>query len=96
MDYQCALINWNVPVSQAPDLDTGMWAVEPERQQGTPTFSIIHLNAVAWATQLLPVYGRNLMPKHFHYTDSLKAFNLYYINKYVDHCMHKFLSSIIE
>ncbi|KAJ7656592.1 hypothetical protein B0H14DRAFT_3078358 [Mycena olivaceomarginata] len=35
-EYQCALVRWFVPIGDAPDPDTGMWVVEPERERGTP------------------------------------------------------------
>ncbi|KAJ7759463.1 hypothetical protein B0H14DRAFT_2404091, partial [Mycena olivaceomarginata] len=33
--YECALVNWLVPVGDVPDPDTGMWVVEVERQLGS-------------------------------------------------------------
>ncbi|KAK7043335.1 hypothetical protein R3P38DRAFT_240492 [Favolaschia claudopus] len=40
--YECALVNWLVPVGDSPDPDTGMWVVETERERGRPTLAIIN------------------------------------------------------
>ncbi|KAJ7101001.1 hypothetical protein C8R43DRAFT_1141269 [Mycena crocata] len=90
--YECALINWLVPVGNAPDPDTGMWVVELERQRGVPTLAIIKLDTIARASHLIGVYGTAALPEDFHFSDSLDAFNTYFVNRYADHHMHEFLS----
>ncbi|KAF7359961.1 hypothetical protein MVEN_00723000 [Mycena venus] len=90
--FECALINWLVPVGNAPDPDTGMWVVELERQRGIPTMAIIPIDAIARAAHLIPVYGTAALPEDFHFSDSLDAFNTYFVNWYADHHMHEFLS----
>ncbi|KAJ6626339.1 hypothetical protein B0H10DRAFT_1941900 [Mycena sp. CBHHK59/15] len=91
--YECALVNWLVPVGNAPDPDTGMWVVEPERQGGGLTLAIINLDAIARASHLIGVYGTAGLPENFHFSDSLDAFNTYFVNPYADHHMHEFLTS---
>ncbi|KAF8203408.1 hypothetical protein K438DRAFT_1964892 [Mycena galopus ATCC 62051] len=90
--YECALVNWLVPVGDAPDPDTGMWVVEPERDRGVLTLAIISLDTVARAAHLLPVYGTGALPENFHFSDALDAFDRYFVNPYADHHMHEFLS----
>ncbi|KAJ7108121.1 hypothetical protein C8R44DRAFT_842997 [Mycena epipterygia] len=90
--FECALVNWLVPVGNAPDPDTGMWVVEVERERGVPTLAIINVDAIARASHLIGVYGSGALPEDFHFSDSLDAFNTYFVNLYADHHMHEFLS----
>ncbi|KAJ7182044.1 hypothetical protein C8R46DRAFT_885370, partial [Mycena filopes] len=92
--FQCALVNWLVPVGDEPDPDTGMWVVEPERTRGVLNFAIVNVDAVVRAAHLLTVYGAASLPENFHFSDSLDAFDHYFINTYADHYMHEFLSSL--
>jgi hypothetical protein len=55
--FECALVNWLVPVGDTPDPDTGMWVVELERQRGVPTVAIIPVDSIARAAHLIGVYG---------------------------------------
>ncbi|KAJ7802465.1 hypothetical protein B0H14DRAFT_2385472, partial [Mycena olivaceomarginata] len=41
---------------------------------------------------LIGVYGTAALPEDFHFSDSLDAFNIYFVNPYADHHMHEFLS----
>ncbi|KAJ6506530.1 hypothetical protein C8R45DRAFT_508629 [Mycena sanguinolenta] len=91
--YECALVNWLVPVGNAPDPDTGMWVVEPERVRGALTLQIIKLDAIARAAHLIGVYGTAPLPETFHFSDSLDAFDRYFVNLYADHHMHEFLTA---
>ncbi|KAJ7484587.1 hypothetical protein FB451DRAFT_1337996 [Mycena latifolia] len=89
--FECALVNWLVPVGDAPDPDTGMWVVELEQERGVPTMAIINIDAIARASHLIGVYGTSALPEDFHFSDSLDAFNTYFVNLYTDHHMHEFL-----
>ncbi|KAJ7429538.1 hypothetical protein B0H11DRAFT_2405483 [Mycena galericulata] len=88
--YECALVNWLVPVGQAPDPDTGLWVVEPERYRGVLTMAIVNLDAIARGAHLIGVYGTAALPENFHFSDSLDAFDTYFLNSYADHHMHEF------
>ncbi|KAJ7670784.1 hypothetical protein DFH06DRAFT_981087 [Mycena polygramma] len=91
--FECALVNWLVPVNDTPDPDTGMWVVELERQPyAAPTLAIIPVDSIARAAHLIGVYGTAALPEDFHFSDSLDAFNTYFVNPYADHHMHEFLS----
>ncbi|KAJ7639463.1 hypothetical protein FB45DRAFT_1134946 [Roridomyces roridus] len=90
--YECALLNWLVPVDDKPYPDTGMWVVGLEWDAaGVPTLEMIEVGAIARGAHLLPVYGVNPLPEDFHFSDSLDAFNTYFVNPYADHHMHEFL-----
>ncbi|KAJ7195098.1 hypothetical protein GGX14DRAFT_377389 [Mycena pura] len=91
-EYQCALVHWIVPVGNAPDPDTGMWVVEPESAAGMPSLEVIDIDAIARACHLIGVYGTSPLPEDFHFSDSLDAFNTYFVNKYADHHMYEFLA----
>lgn len=90
--YPCALVHWLVPGS-APDEDTGLWVVRPEfgvnRQR---TLAVIHLDCVARAAHLLPVYGSSFTPDDLHFSDTLDTFRSYFVNRHVDHHSHDFLA----
>jgi hypothetical protein len=89
--YSCALVHWLTPLDQ-PDEDTGMWVVQPEFEgNGRRTLSIIHLDCVARAAHLLPVYGSSFLPEDFHFADSLDVFRAYFVNSYIDHHSNEFL-----
>jgi hypothetical protein len=70
--YPCALVEWFIPAGDEPDEDTGMWVVRPEfhgnRQRA---LAIIHLDCIARAAHLLPIFGSLLIPDELHFSDSL-------------------------
>jgi hypothetical protein len=89
--YSCALIHWLTPLDQ-PDEDTGMWVVQPEFEgNGHRTLSIIHLDCVARAAHLLPVYGSSFLPEDLHFVDFLDLFRADFVNSYIDHHSNEFL-----
>jgi len=85
-------VNWFVPVENKPDDITGMWVVQLEREGGARTLDVIHLDSIARDIHLLPVYGSGFLPEDFHFTVSLDAFKTYYVNPYIDHHAHEFLT----
>lgn len=89
--HACALVDWFDSYKEPDDI-TGMWVVRPEFQaNGRHASSIIHLNCVARAAHLLPAYGSMFLPEGFHFSDSLDAFNAYFVNPYIDHHSYEFL-----
>ncbi|KAJ7183927.1 hypothetical protein C8R46DRAFT_1159216 [Mycena filopes] len=90
--FECALVNWFVPVGDAPDPDTGMWVVELEHHRRVPTLAIIPVDSIARGAHLIGVYGRAALPEDFHFSDSLDAFNTYFVNPYADHHMYELLA----
>ena len=63
-----------------------MWIVKPDlAKDGTHTMSVIHIDTIFRAAHLMPVYGNDAVPRYLSFTQSLDAFNSYYVNKYIDH-----------
>ncbi|KAJ7202083.1 hypothetical protein GGX14DRAFT_370690 [Mycena pura] len=91
-DYSCALIHWFTTIADTPDPDTGMWVVTPEMERGRrKALAIIHLDCIARATHLLPIYGAAFVPEDFHFSNSLDAFRGFFVNRYIDHHAFEFL-----
>ncbi|KAF8263103.1 hypothetical protein EI94DRAFT_1773032 [Lactarius quietus] len=89
--FSCALINWFVHADEH-DLDTGMWVVKQEFDHcGEPTIEVIHLDSIARAAHLLPVYRQSHIPEEFEYHTALDTYNSFFINHYVDHHTHEFI-----
>jgi len=88
----CALVNWFVLDGDEPDEATGMWVVRPEYEGRERTLEVIHLDSIARGAHLLPVYGSGFLPEDFQYEVSLDVFNSYFVNHYIDHHAHEFLS----
>ncbi|KAI0632415.1 hypothetical protein C8Q77DRAFT_1218797 [Trametes polyzona] len=77
--YPCALVTWFVPTKDEPCDKTGMWIIEPEVDaNGQEVISVIHLDS-----------GNAPIPPTLQHTDSLDAFNAFYVNKYADHHAHE-------
>ncbi|KAI0629622.1 hypothetical protein C8Q77DRAFT_1220285 [Trametes polyzona] len=88
--YPCALVSWFVPVGDEPCNLTGMWVVEPEVDgHGVDVMSVIHLDCMLRAAHLIGVAGDAPIPAILKHTDSLDAFNAFYVNKYADHHAHE-------
>ncbi|KAJ7128178.1 hypothetical protein C8R43DRAFT_1090218 [Mycena crocata] len=88
-DYPCALVEWYKKIGRGPDQDTGMWMVEPElrhtREQKTVA-TVVHLDSLLRGAHLIPgpVYGARFLPSGFRHTQSLDAFEAFFVNKYID------------
>jgi hypothetical protein len=92
-DYRCALVNWFVRRDDEVDEDTGMWIVEPEAdEEGQPTWQVIDVDSIARRAHLLPVYGQEPVEQGFNHHRSLEAFEAFFVNAYVDHHAHEFLT----
>jgi hypothetical protein len=93
-EFSCALINWFVH-DEVPDLDTGMWTVQLERDgRGQPTVDVIDLNTIARGAHLLPVFGSSRIPDDFSYHDALDSFNSFFVNHFIDHHAHEFITTL--
>ena len=90
--YPRAMIEWFTTDDEIDD-ETGMWVVRPEFKgvHGCAT-AIIHLDWIARAAHLIPVFGSLFVPEELHYSNSLDVYHAYFVNNYVDHHSHKFLS----
>ncbi|KAJ7470119.1 hypothetical protein B0H11DRAFT_1919941 [Mycena galericulata] len=76
--YPCALIHWHSPANGI-DEDTGMWVVTPEfERNGRRSLAVVHLDCIARAAHLLPVYGSAFLPDDFHFSYSLDSFRAFF------------------
>jgi hypothetical protein len=83
-------VQWFTPVGDEPCEVTGMWMVEPDfDRQGQRVTAIVHLDTAIRGAHLLPVYGPAFLPLDLHFSETLRAFRSYYVNKYADHHMHQ-------
>ncbi|KAF8175511.1 hypothetical protein K438DRAFT_1771121 [Mycena galopus ATCC 62051] len=78
--------------SPSPSLSAALNVVELERCRRVPMLVIIPVDSIAQGAHLIGVYGTAALPEDFHFSDSLDAFNTYFVNPYADHHMHEFLS----
>lgn len=90
IEYPCALIQWFMP-DNGPDEDTGMWIVRPEQIGRHPSLSVIHLDCIPRAANLIGVYGSSILPEDFLFSYTLDTFKAFFVNPYADHHMHEFL-----
>lgn len=88
--YPCALIQWFANEDEIDDV-TGMWIVEPEYDNGRPSFAVISLDSIVRACHLIPVYGDTFLPHDLHSSASLDAFQSFYLNHYIDYHSHELL-----
>ena len=89
---QCALVSWFLPTSDQCDPDTGMWTIKPEEMQGCQPVQVIPLKSIARGAHILPKYGVGILPDYITHTNALDEFQTYFVNPYIDHHCHEFLS----
>jgi len=88
--YSCALVQWFSTYGDLPCEDTMLWRVTPDYDtRGQRICSVVHIDTILCSAHLIGVAGSQLLPKHFTYHDTLDAFQLFYVNKYVDHHAHE-------
>jgi hypothetical protein len=92
VDHACALVNWLVCNDNKPDLDTGMWIVSLEKRHGMPTSQVIDVRTITRAAHLLPVFGAEPVPPDIQYYNSLDRYKSFFVNTFVDHHAHEFLT----
>lgn len=84
--YPCALVHQFTHISEEPDELTGMWMVQPEWSvDGSPVLSVIHTDCILRDAYLMPIFGKYIIPKHHHFSETLNTFAAYYVNKFIDH-----------
>ncbi|EKM78548.1 hypothetical protein AGABI1DRAFT_41885, partial [Agaricus bisporus var. burnettii JB137-S8] len=93
--YPCALVEWFNKVWNHCDTDMGLWMVKPDLRgvHKRPYMSVIHLDMLLRAAHLMPIFGPCPMPVKFQFEWSLDAFQIFYVNQYIDHHAHELLSS---
>lgn len=91
--YLCALVHWYQCQSDFADSLTGLWIVKPEFVGNShPHLAVMHLDSISHTAHLIPWFGAAKLPKGLRFSSALDIFNSYFVNKYVDHHMFKFLS----
>ena len=91
-NFLCTLINWFVHDDE-PDHDTRMWTVQMEHDRhGQPTIAVINVDSIARGAHLLPVYGSSRVPDDFSHHNALDRFNSFFVNHYIDHHAHEFIT----
>ena len=88
----CALVSWFVPTQGEHDPETGMWTVEPEGTRACRPVQVIPLKSIARGAHLLPKYGSGFLPNTISHVNALDVFQAYFVNSYIDHHCHEFLS----
>jgi hypothetical protein len=91
----CALVSWYLPASNNRDPDTGMWLVQPEGTREFQPIQVIPLKSVARGAHLLPNYGVGMLPEYITHINALDEFKTYFVNPYIDHHCHEFLSDSV-
>ena len=87
--YPCALVEWFSQIGNIPDVETGLWVVEPDlNDDGSRYCSIIHIDSIVRGAHLIPVYGHDFIPLNINFSNSLDTFRGYYVNKFVDYHAH--------
>ncbi|KAH9032556.1 hypothetical protein EDB84DRAFT_1561952 [Lactarius hengduanensis] len=91
--FSCAPINWFVHANER-DPNTGMWVVKQEvDRHGQLTLEVIHVDSIARAAHLLPIYGSSRVPEDFDYHNALDTYYSFFVNHYVDHHAHEFIGT---
>jgi hypothetical protein len=91
-EVQCALVSWFLPALEVRDPDTGMWMVKPVGTRRRQPVQVIPLKSIARGAHLLPKFGVGLVPDYITYINALDEFQVYFVNPYIDHHCHEFLS----
>jgi hypothetical protein len=91
-NFSCALTNWFVHDDE-PDRDTGMWTMQMEHDRhGQPTIEIIDVDSIAQGAHLLSIYGFSRVLNDFSHHDALDSFNSFFVNHFIDHHTHEFIT----
>lgn len=89
--HQGALVHWFQHVGDRPCDATGMWQVKPQcwPQSRRRMTSIIHIDSIFRSVHLLPIFGRQNVPRDLHHSETLAAYRMFYVNRYIDYQTHE-------
>ena len=89
--YECAVVQWYVPVGEEPDEDTGMWVVQPEFNDDgvSRPYEVIHVDTIYHSAHLIGFYGEYFVPSTLLASDSLDAFEAFFVNCWIDYHAHE-------
>ncbi|KAJ7808551.1 hypothetical protein B0H13DRAFT_1668643 [Mycena leptocephala] len=83
-------VHWFSAHRVEPCEDAGMWIVKPDFVRDQPAMEVVHIDAVLRGAHLIDVAGKEFVPlTNFDFSDSLDAFEAFYVNKYADHHSHE-------
>ena len=69
-----------------------MWKVQHEvDENGEQPVQVIHLDTILCGARLLPCYGKGFLLVKLKYTDSLNAWDSYFVNQFIDQHAHELL-----
>ena len=93
VEYPCALIQWYSFVGNEPDKDTGCWMVKPDVCPNTSAdLTVIHMDCIICAANLMPITRTpQFVDRSITMYSSLDRFQLFYVNRFIDHHAFKFL-----
>ena len=85
--FECALIHEFCKSYTDPDLDNGMWIVEPDyNHNGYRVMSVVHVESIVHAAHLLLVFKDGIFsPREINFTHTLDIFKAFYLNRYIDY-----------
>lgn len=89
----CALVNWYIRTHDHHDVITGMWSVCPEGPLDNQPVQVIDLRSIVRGAHLLPKYGIGTVPEAVDYTNSLDAFDAFFVNPFIDYHCHELLTN---
>lgn len=87
--YPMALVDWFKKGGCDPL--TELWVVHPDISHRSRDRTVLHIDSFLRGAHLIPIYGNRELPLDLHFTDSLNAFEGYYVNKYIDHHAHEII-----
>ncbi|KAI6001202.1 hypothetical protein EDD15DRAFT_2477653 [Pisolithus albus] len=86
ISYPCAIVQWFDRVGEGPDETTGMWMVRPSfTPRRERNLAVIHVDTIFRAAHLIPIYGRDFVPRNIKPCHSYDVFHGFYVNKFADH-----------
>ncbi|KIP05619.1 hypothetical protein PHLGIDRAFT_57723, partial [Phlebiopsis gigantea 11061_1 CR5-6] len=78
--FACALVTWFSSVDDEPCSNTGIWVVAPDGDGvGDRVKGVTHLDAAVRGAHLLGVADADFIPGEFCHTDTLDAFEAFYV-----------------
>ncbi|KIL59279.1 hypothetical protein M378DRAFT_14901 [Amanita muscaria Koide BX008] len=83
VSFSCAVIKRFSSVGNSPCPDTGMWIVR--RPRAEEAYELINIDSIVRAAHLIGIAGTAFIPHQIKYSDSLKVFKTFYVNKFIDY-----------
>ncbi|KAI9511250.1 hypothetical protein F5148DRAFT_975400, partial [Russula earlei] len=62
-------------------------------QNGHPMVQVVTIDTIAHAAKLLPIYGSSRVPDNFSHHEALDQYRSFFVNHFVDHHAHEFITT---